>query len=181
MYKGNAYMLLFFVYGLAFFSMGISALQQRTLKDTDIPLLSSVKFLGFFGITHGLVEWILMILIWDEYSSYRVQLFFIKTFLNAISFTFLWMFGIKLFEDQLNQKVYLKRLPLIVFALWITAYLFVYLFRNDSYIQYIFLFITMSRYLMALPGGITTCIGLYRSGKIMHRLKLKKFQLSLKF
>lgn len=179
MYTGNAYMLLFFIYGLAFFSMGISAFQKRTLKDSNFPLLSAIKQLGYFGITHGLVEWILMIIIWNEYPQYKLELLFILTLLNAISFTFLWMFGIKLLENGVIKNTYLKLLPLIVLGLWIIIFIYIYFINKSNYIHYIYIFIISSRYFMALPGCVTVCMGLYRNGKIIYKLKLKK--ISIKF
>ena len=180
MYTGNTYMLLFFIYGLAFFSMGISAFQQRTLKDTNFPLLTAIKQLGYFGITHGLVEWLLMIIIWNQYPQYNLLLLANTGFLSAISFTFLWSFGIKLFEEKLKLKSFYKKLPLLALALWALIYLFLYISNKNDIIQNIQTMNVLSRYFIAFPGGITAGVGLYKNGKTIYNLKLKKVSIKFK-
>ncbi|MPW24935.1 hypothetical protein GC105_03925 [Alkalibaculum sp. M08DMB] len=179
MYTGNTYMLLFFIYGLAFFCMGISAFQQRTLKDSNLPLLRAIKQLGYFGIIHGLVEWILMVLIWNEYPQYSIQLFIVSTFLNTLSFVFLWMFGINLFEDEVIIKKYFMKIPLLIFTFWIAAFLLL-LSSMDNYIETLKTLNVTSRYFIALPGCVIACIGLYKSGKTIYALKLKRISIKFK-
>ena len=72
----DIYSILFFIYGLSFFSLGISALQQRVLKDTDIPLLNSINILGAFGVIHGLGEWLLIFIMIDKNNSLAMYMLF---------------------------------------------------------------------------------------------------------
>lgn len=54
--------LVFFVYGLAFFSMGFAiALESR--QSSDLKLARSLPYLAAFGILHSLVEWADMLLL----------------------------------------------------------------------------------------------------------------------
>src|SRR3989304_3031988 len=49
--------LVFFVYGLAWFVMGLTvALESR--RTTALPLASSLKYLAAFGILHSAVPWL---------------------------------------------------------------------------------------------------------------------------
>ena len=54
---GPRLVLVFFVYGLAFFAMGLAiALEAR--RTTELRLAQSLKYLAAFGLLHGFVEWI---------------------------------------------------------------------------------------------------------------------------
>lgn len=180
MYIGNAYTLLFFIYGLAFFSMGISAFQQRTVKNSNFPLLNAIKALGYFGITHGIAEWILLIFIGNQCLEYDLILLYSYTFLNALSFVFLWEFGIKLFESHIIEKYFFKLIPRMIFGLWLISFIFLYILYKGDSSKYIDLLIVTSRYFIGLPGGIVSCIALYKSGTIMENLKLEKIAVKFK-
>src|SRR5574341_1970964 len=54
---GSRLVVVFFVYGLAFFAMGLAiALEAR--RSTDLRLARSLKYLAAFGLLHAGVEWI---------------------------------------------------------------------------------------------------------------------------
>lgn len=180
MYGRDLYSILFFIYGLAFFSLGVSALQQRMLKDTDLPLLRSVKLLGIFGVVHGLGEWLLIFIMIDKNNSFAMYMLFFATFLNALSFTLLWIFGVNFFKGKFKGVNYFSLLPFIVMGIWTILYFLFYKFKYQNYVDYIYVFKVISRYFIGLPAGITVCIGLYRNAKIMSKLKAKQVVIKFK-
>lgn len=180
MFSRDIYSILFFIYGLSFFSLGISALQQRALKDTDIPLLNSIKILGAFGVIHGLGEWLLIFIMIDRNNSLVMYMLFFTNLLNAIAFTLLWIFGTRLFKKKYNKISYYRLIPFIVIGIWIILYFLFYKFKYQSSVEYIYVFRVIGRYFIGLPAGITVCIGLYRNGKIMSKIKARKVVIKFK-
>jgi signal transduction histidine kinase len=180
LYTGHQYILLFFVYGLAFYSMGISALLQHTHGDSSFPLLKSIKYLGGFGIIHGTVEWLLMILIADIYPQYDPMITELAILLNALSFTFLWIFGIKLFEYNEKVKKILKNLPWIVFLIWSACYYIIPLMYEGDILSKRWLQSMTSRYFIGFPAGMITSAALYRNAKTMLDMGFTKVALKTK-
>lgn len=180
MFSRDIYSILFFIYGLSFFSLGILALQQRKIKETDIPLLSSVKILGSFGVIHGLGEWLLIFIMIDKNNSLAMYMLFFANFLNALSFTFLWIFGTRLFKKGYRKINFFRIIPFIVMLLWTILYLLFYKFKYHNNVDYIYVFRVISRYFIGLPAGITVCVGLYRNAKMMNRLKINKVVVKFK-
>lgn len=180
MFSRDIYSILFFIYGLSFFSLGILALQQRKIKETDIPLLSSVKILGAFGVVHGLGEWLLIFIMIDKNNSLVMYMLFFANFLNALSFAFLWVFGTRLFKKGYRKISFFRLIPFIVMLTWTILYLLFYKFKYHNNVDYIYVFRVISRYFIGLPAGLTVCVGLYRNAKMMNRLKINKVVVKFK-
>ncbi|MGB8647372.1 MAG: sensor histidine kinase [Anaerolineae bacterium] len=87
-----------FVYGLSFFALGLAiALQSRRYSQLD--LARSLPWLAAFGFTHSLNEWgDLFIPLQRAYMGEPeiAFLYVIQLFLLALSFTFLFEFGVQL-------------------------------------------------------------------------------------
>ncbi|MFT9493527.1 sensor histidine kinase [Anaerosolibacter sp.] len=180
LYTGNQYILLFFVYGLAFYSMGIAALLQHTHGESSFPLLKATKYLGGFGITHGTVEWLLMILIADIYPQYELIITELAILLNAISFAFLWVFGIKLFEYNEKVKKTLKSLPWIIFAGWLICYFIIPLVYENDIMSIRWLQSASGRYFLGFPGAVFTSVALFRNAKTMQYMGFTRVSYKIK-
>ena len=183
LYKGNEYVLLFFVYGLAFFSMGISALQQHVSKGTSFSLLKSVKYLGYFGIIHGLTEWIIMVRITRFYPENDLLLHALATLFNAISFTFLWTFGLKLWSEDKKHYRWFKYIPWLIFIFWSIGFALIFVgvldLSHSQIFRLIFVEDIISRYFIGIPANVITSFALYKNAQLMYRLRLKK--IAMKF
>lgn len=172
---------LYFIYGLAFFTMGISALQQSNKKISNFPLMKALIYLAGFGLVHGLSEWVSMIIIADSYPEYIVQQYQFKMFLNATSFASLFAFGFALFEFKDYKLEKLKKLPWVLLTIWalgffIMDWLYPDVATNIKYPMYS----TMSRYFIGLPGGILVAYALYQNSEVMRNLNLKIISLKFK-
>ncbi len=94
--------LVYFVYGLVFFVLGIAILLQ-TRSYSRLRLARSLPWLGWFGILHGLYEWgdifipIQVGMMGEHYFSIYD---FIQHTLLAVSFASLFQFGIDLLRPS---------------------------------------------------------------------------------
>src|SRR5512139_4054849 len=92
--------IIYFAYGLAFFTMGLAvALQSR--QFSRLELARSLNWLAGFGILHGLNEWgDLFIPIQTTYLATPVVnlLYVVQLVLLALSFTCLFAFGVSLLK-----------------------------------------------------------------------------------
>lgn len=113
---------IFFFYGLAFFSLGLSILIFPK-KDSEIRLAKELLFLAGFGIIHGINEWIDMsIYIIKPEMAYVVKLIGLAAL--AISYMFLLEFGFVVISRIKNRYFALKFLPLLLFISWLVIALF---------------------------------------------------------
>lgn len=109
---------LYFVYGLAFFSLGISLLIYPK-KPSEFFLAQTLWLIGLFGIFHGAHEWLQMFLLLQNLPD-GVSLY-LKTaglITLPVSFFFLFMFGIKSIYRNSGTYSITRTLPAIFFITW---------------------------------------------------------------
>lgn len=168
----RCYFFLYLIYGFAFINMGIFSIQGKDDKLTNLPLVKSLKYLGYFGISHGITEWITMVEILDIYPDLYIFLFIIKYFLKAVSFTYLMVFGISLLPLRHKHKKVARKIPTILFLAWLTGFILLYAYYGPDYLiinpKYN---IIVLRYIMSLSGGIISAIALYLNAKTIERRK----------
>lgn len=98
----KGYFLLYLIYGFAFINMGMFSIQEKDLEITNLPLVKSLKYLGYFGIFHGISEWMTMITFTELFIDNHYIIFNIKQVFKGISFASLMYFGLSLLP--LKQK-----------------------------------------------------------------------------
>lgn len=180
LYSGGLYILLFFIYGISFFTMGIIALQQNIQKDTNFPLLKAIHSLGFFGVIHALVEWIIMFVLADIFPEKKLILLNAAVLLNSLSFTMLLYFGIKVVDYKGKANQYLRWLPWFIFIAWVVFYESTIISQGGISFRTNVDFDTLCRYLIGLPAAIITSSALYYNAKALETMKLKKAALRFK-
>jgi signal transduction histidine kinase/CheY-like chemotaxis protein len=157
----------FFVYGLAFFSLGLAASLQQT-EGSTFELRDSIWALAAFGFLHGMSEWADMFAVagdayWTHLGSRIISIS--GLYLSLASFVFLLDFGVSAVVSQtpgaklpriVSRTVSLCFVVLIVFyglsSGWSTAWL---LNANIA-----------MRYLLALPASILAAIGFAKHGRL---------------
>ncbi|AOY76239.1 sensor histidine kinase [Clostridium formicaceticum] len=172
------YVILFFIYGLAFFSMGISALQQKEMKISNFQLLKSIRYLGIFGVTHGITEWVIMLRIIGIYAEFDFRLFLIQISLNTLSFAFLLIFGMRLLKGT-NQLTKTSYIPMVLFLIWTAAVVYS-MYLHDDYKFWFPFYSALGRYFLGFPATLITAFALLKESKTMNSLKLKKIALNYK-
>jgi len=156
----EAMVLLFFIYGLAFFVLGIS-IYIYPRKSSQFKLAESLWLIALFGISHGINEWVDMFIMIRQVNI--VPLRILRTLLLPISFLFLVQFGINNIVEIKKKNPALKSIPLILFIVWGMITL-----ASD---QKFLLGDIFARYLLCLPGTVLTCYAI-----TLHLPKIKEIK-----
>ncbi|MDF2890489.1 MAG: hypothetical protein K0R80_856 [Clostridia bacterium] len=180
LYSGNIYIVLFFIYGISFFTMGVIALQQNIQKETNFPLLKAIDHLGLFGIIHAFVEWLIMFVIADLFPNERLVFLMAAVLMNALSFTILLYFGIKVVDYKGKGSTQLKWLPWLLFILWVLFYESSIISNGEISSKTNLDFDTLCRYFIGFPAAIVTATALYYNALALETMKLKKAALKFK-
>ena len=168
-----------FVYGLVFFLMGFGILLKNR-QYSRFSLAKHLHWLALFGIVHAFADWgHLFIPIHKQYASeeFYVTLRMIRIIINALSFTFLFQFGISLLLDTIKKWYKLKYLPVILFILWflqLILYINLINIEGDD-LWWVRVGDIWSRYILALSGGILSAFSIYIQRKEFDRFKQEKF------
>ena len=154
--------IVYFVYGLAFFSMGLILVLEVT-RNSSLEQKYLLLPLAIFGLLHGVHEWLEIFTLQNEqlHGDLPAWMAWFRLTLLAFSFIGLWFYGWQAFQvarKQINPFTFfgLATLPLyILFILFDVFYAF-YLdditpFRMTG---------GLVRYLLAVPGAAITSLGL---------------------
>ncbi|TAK36247.1 MAG: HAMP domain-containing histidine kinase [Chloroflexota bacterium] len=194
--------LVFFIYGLAWFAMGLAtALETRLARGPG--LAGSLTYLALFGFVHAFVEWgDMLLLVPPEVSAISASPFLkpIKMLLLGISTVLLLQFGVELLVHLLGRHRWLRRVPLVLFVIWLIgpALLVVALhpggvdvpdkvgsclqchpsisapeiIRSDAWIPVSATMEVWARYSMYLPGLLVSALALLIQSRIFRSTKL---------
>ena len=144
--------LVFFIYGLAFFSLGIAL----TLETGRAPLLVEKRILlplAVFGLLHGAHEWLEIILLQGIWLGLPFPPLYawLRVILLNISFLPLVLFGLLLFfSNEPFKYTYL----IILAGLLILDFSLVALSAQNDPQNLITCMDTLARYILAVPGGV---------------------------
>jgi len=169
-----SFIFLFFLYGLSFFTMGISALLQKGVKYSNFPLLQAIKYLGLFGVIHGFTEWVIMLRLTRVFIDQDPVIYLVQILMNTISFVFLMIFGLELYHRKNRWQNF--GIPFFLFLVWLLG-LFIFPIFFDLPERGYSIFSALSRYFIGLPATIITGTALLHQAKDLGRLKLKAIAL----
>lgn len=149
--------LLFLAYGLSFIIMGLAIMLKRN-SSSDMRLSKKLYLLGAFGITHGLAEWMYIIIpmrtfFHPEHSS--IPLLAILFLLIVSSYIFLLFFGLLLYFETKTHASWVKPIPPVLFLAWLgisSAVIGTNLYDMQSWV----ISEIWSRYLLTLPASLIT-------------------------
>ncbi len=145
---------LFFIYGLAFFSLGLTIFTYPK-ADSKLPFARHLGYIASFGILHGLHEWLGMFSLLQE-PRWSEALQGLGLGVLALSYLCLIGYGSAAFfakDDHPHRSVLL---PLALLSLWVTA-------TANSADRFVMGDI-WARYLLAIPGALLTACSLARHG-----------------
>jgi PAS domain-containing protein len=159
--------LVWFVYGLAFFVLGVAILVYPK-RDSRFDLARSIWMVGAFGIIHGLNEWLSMFIALGQQSRPLppALLTEARVFTLAGSFFFLIQFGVTILSRHAGRRPWLCATPLLLVVGWLALVLTTEPSRRHLMAD------IWGRYLLCIPGTILTAWGLFsqRSGFRVVRL-----------
>lgn len=151
------YILIFFVYGLAFFSMGI-ALLLETMRSPALANRRAIRYLAFFGLLHGMQEWVEIVILQgiDLGLPFPTSISWARVAWLVISFVPLVIFGVYILQATSSDRT-----PFLIAGGLLALYLILlYLnYRQDPQ-DLVIRADDLARYLLAVPGAILAGLGL---------------------
>jgi signal transduction histidine kinase len=152
--------LIFFIYGLAFFSMGV-ALSLESMRSPRLAERRVLRPLAVFGLLHGMHEWIEILLMQGVWMGvpFPEYIDWLRFALLVISFIPLIYFGLLMLVDPERGSW----LPVAILIGMLGVYVIVLLVVNQLRPDLGFRPVdTLARYFLAVPGGILAGLGLQK-------------------
>jgi signal transduction histidine kinase len=165
---------IYFVYGLAFFSMGLLIVIEGG-RASDVRLRRALPPLAAFGLIHAAHEWIEMYLLLDRPLT-PTELAIIQAIqLAALAFSFISLaaFGSFLLADSEVTRRLLLLIPIGLAGIWVFG---LYNFRGEYFGQTLWdVADVWTRYTLAMPAAVLTAIGLVAQQRAFRRSGLIRF------
>lgn len=169
----NHFFIIYLVYGFVYIYLGSLALTKKQDSESQNAFITALTFLGLFGLTHGISEWMNMILIQDVYPMFSNEILVYKQLLKATSFVFLGVFGLKLVTSKRLYRGGCIILS-ILFLFWCFGFSYWWIepirVTSDAYALYNTVFL---RYGLAFFSAFISGIGLYQRSKILKQMNLE--------
>ncbi len=158
-------LLIYFVYGLAFFSMGLLMLMEVGRS----PLLAEARVLrplAAFGIFHGLHEWLELFVLQAEHLGALLPpgLLFLRLALLVFSFLSLMAYGVQVLRPPERLAALDAWVGLGAFALYLAGVAVLWRTQTDFWSR-VRIADALARYLLAVPGGLLAAGVLRRSSQ----------------
>jgi len=163
--------LIYFFYGLAFFSMGLLVALEGG-RSSDIRLRKALRPLAGFGIIHAIHEWIEM---FEQMGHFQNDTLYAALGLAILAFSFISLaaFGSFLLADTEVSRRLILLIPITLEAIWVFG---LYHFR-DQYTGATLWAVAdvWPRYTLAIPAALLTSIGLVAQQRAFRRSGLVRF------
>jgi two-component system sensor histidine kinase/response regulator len=160
-------LVVFFIYGLAFFLLGLAILLQPRWGSA-FHIGNSLWLLAGFGLLHGLGEWMDMFLTLGEtyWTPLGTEVIKIASFyFGAASFVCLLQFGLRIIHQNRFKYQFLERVALFASLSFIAA-VTSYGVSTGYSGQWLILSQILMRYLLGFPGAFLTAIGFWQQRKL---------------
>lgn len=172
--------IIYFAYGLAFFSLGV-VLMLEAARSSTTELKYLMLPLSVFGLLHGLHEWLEVFILQEKRLGGVLPewIIWFRLGLLACSFVALWLYAIQAFRvarQHLNPFTYFGLLTLPIYALLVSVDVLVA--YNSEQITIFRLIGSLVRYLLAVPGAALAALGLHAGAnraRFARRLPLDKY------
>ncbi len=151
--------LVFFTYGQVFFVLGL-AIAMQSRRHSRLELARILGWLAAFGISHGLHEWGQLFLpIQASYMPEPVISFLrvLEIILLALSFTFLFQFGVEALRDKWPR---LTAAPILIMLGWSLIFVMPGLALNQTLEGWHQQSSIWARYVIGFPAGLVAAAGL---------------------
>src|SRR3990172_4840658 len=150
--------LVFFIYGLAFFTMGI-ALVLETSRAPRLAERGVLRPLALFGLLHGVHEWVEIYLLQGEWlgQPFPVAVSWFRVAWLVFSFLPLVVFGTLLLASKDQHKRLLTIIPIGLLALYGVSLAINAGISSGSMIARAD---ALARYILAVPAGILAGLAL---------------------
>jgi signal transduction histidine kinase len=175
---------IYFFYGLAFFSMGLAIwLSSSRFRRSEFRLAGALLFLAGFGIVHGLQEWFEMFEIIDARGGSSIPGWLLLPEVRLLhlvtSFLLLVFFGIRLLHANRWQTGNGNRFALVgalgFLLLWAFSSLAtLVVYRPDRH-DMIVAADVLARYTLAIPGAVIAAWAIWLEQRMFQRRGVARF------
>lgn len=169
----SPFILIYFFYGLAFFSMGLLVAMEGG-RSTDARLRMALRPLAGFGLVHAAHEWLSMFVAMGHVDKNLLSIIaFFSLTLLAFSFLSLAAFGAYLVLGSESTWRVSLIIPLALEAIWV----FGLVSFKGQYFQDDLIAIAdvWTRYSIAIPAGLLAAAGLVVQQRAFRRAGLVRF------
>lgn len=167
---------IYFIYGLAFFSLGLAIILEGG-RSSDARLRLALRPLAAFGIIHGLHEWMVMFEFTGTLASgIATQSWWVGLKLSLLSFSFLSLagFGFSALAPNLNLRRISLLAPLLLAAIW--GFGVLTLRSNDlSSADLLNSTDVWTRYSLGIPSALAAAIGLIIQQRAFRKAGMAQF------
>ena len=190
-YRGNKYkhnamsataweeiiIVIYFVYGLAFYSMGLALLVESG-RASELGFARSMRLLAGFGLLHGIHEWIDMSEVALE--SYHASplpptLMWLRLAILVASFLALMAFGENLLKRKPDRRRMYWRLT-VGAGLWYgISCIVVQITYHLNDLAWIQAADVLSRYILGIPGSVLACWALWHERTAFRERGMSRF------
>ena len=155
--------LIFFIYGLAFFSMGV-ALSLESMRAPRLAERLVLRPLAVFGLLHGMHEWIEILLMQGVWLGvpFPDYIDWLRFALLVVSFIPLIYFGLLMLVDPERGNWLPVGILIGMLGVYAIVLLVVNQVRPDLHMAPAD---TLARYFLAVPGGILAGLGLRKRAR----------------
>jgi signal transduction histidine kinase len=199
------WVILYFVYGLVFFVMGlVTGLQSR--RRSRLELARALPWLAGFGLAHGLVEWgyifiplqaqhlygesslsgfsllnYIFVPLQTQYNLPPLVVLMVAAhlLLLAVSFFCLFQFGVELLLPLFPRQRWLRAVPGAILCLWAIALVIRAVTQSEPLNVLVAVGDAWSRYLLCFPGAILAHLGLLRQARQVRAMGLPQIAVYL--
>ncbi|MHB0976776.1 MAG: GAF domain-containing SpoIIE family protein phosphatase [Candidatus Aquicultorales bacterium] len=163
--------IIYFLYGLAFFSMGIALLPLFT-RPSSFPLVRALPWLAGFGIVHGIHEWIEFLEITGALRTASLAFTVGGLATLTVSVFLLFQFGVELTFKLTKTGRWIRLVPLAALVIWLCIF-FAFDFFDNLATAHLYGDV-FARYLMYLPGSIVAGLALYFQYRLLASAGFKR-------
>jgi diguanylate cyclase (GGDEF)-like protein len=155
--------IVFFVYGLAFFILGLVSFLLSD-RHNQYKIGKFFWLLALFGLLHGLNEWVDMLLLLgrDSWGSTTINsILYFRSFLLVTSFVFLLIFGIEsLITNYRSKLAFLRKVIYLPYILLIV--IMVIIICSKRCCANLTTIDILARYLIGFPGALLCSATFFR-------------------
>ncbi|MAT97342.1 MAG: hypothetical protein CL608_09390 [Anaerolineaceae bacterium] len=176
----NNLTLIYFFYGLAFFSMGLLVWVESRQAST-FRLAQAMGPLAGFGLLHGLHEWFEMFQRLGAAGAANIPAWLLLDEVRvahlALSFSLLIVFGIRLIylsrgEQAQSEKLHAFLIAGTLLGIWLISLLLTYWVYQPPPEEFIAAVDTLTRYILGIPGAALAAWAIVLEQRTFQRLDM---------
>lgn len=158
---------LYFVYGQVYFILALSIILSAN-PQSQLEMARALPLLAAFGLTQALYKWgDVFIPIQASYVAPDVMPYMrlLQLLVLGLSFMFLFAFGLRMLATRRWNPRLVYWLPFAILGIWVTGIAIFWVLDLASQTDIVASADVLSRYFLALPGGLLAAAGLRRQAQ----------------